>query len=116
MQVSFALNVQAICDAKKRIVWASTGHQGSSHDSSAFADTNLFDLLKEKGDELETRGLFIVGDSAYNMTPYLMVPYPDAASGSDEDAFNFWLSNSCINIECSFGEIIMRWGLFWRTL
>lgn len=46
----------------------------------------------------------------------MIVPYPDAASLSQEDAFNFWLSNSRIQIECTFGEFIGRFGLFWRTL
>jgi len=30
----YALNVQAICDRKKRILWISAGHQGSTHDST----------------------------------------------------------------------------------
>ena len=45
-----------------------------------------------------------------------MVPYDDADPLSEQDAFNFWLSNSRIQIECAFGELIMRWGIFWRTL
>ena len=32
----FALNVQAICDRKKKITWMSPGHQGSAHDSTAW--------------------------------------------------------------------------------
>jgi hypothetical protein len=39
---------------------------------------------------------------------HLMVPYSDAKSLSPEDAFNFWLSNSQIQIECTFGEVVMR--------
>ena len=112
----FALNVQAICDSKKRFLWASPWHQGSSHDSSAFNETGLSSLLDELTAELEKLGLFLVGDSAHNMKPTLLTPFLDALSQSDEDAFNFWLSNSRITIECAFGELIMRWGLFWRTL
>jgi hypothetical protein len=33
-----------------------------------------------------------------------------------EDAYNYYHSNSRIKIECTFGEIIMRWGIFWRTM
>ena len=32
----FALNVQAICDRKKKITWMSPGHQVSAHDSTAW--------------------------------------------------------------------------------
>ena len=33
-----------------------------------------------------------------------------------EDDYNFWHSNSRIRIECAFGELVMRWGIFWRTI
>ena len=66
------------------------------------------------------RGLFIVGDSAYGLAPFMMVPY-DSDEMKDDidhnmDSFNFHLSSCRIYIECAFGELIMRWGIFWRTL
>ena len=112
-----ALNVQAICDRQKRILWIDPGHQGASHDSTAWLESNLHDKLSEDWKEiLQKHGFFIVGDSAYPLSTYLLVPYPNAKPHSAEDAFNFWLSNSRIQIECTFGELIMRFGLFWRTL
>jgi DDE superfamily endonuclease len=33
-----------------------------------------------------------------------------------KDAFNYHLSACRIFIECAFGELVMRWGLLWRTL
>ena len=113
----YALNVQAICDRQKRILWISPGHKGATHDSVAWKETKLHDLLdKELYDTLKKHGFFIVGDSAYPLSPYLQVPYSDARPKSDKDAFNFWLSNSRIQIECTFGEFIARFGIFWRTL
>lgn len=112
----YALNVQAICDRQKRILWLSPGHQGSCHDSSAWSQTTLSDKLEEIKAILKEHDLFIVGDSAYPLSRYLQVPYPDALPGSQEDAFNFWLSNSRIQIECTFGEYIACFGLFWRSL
>ncbi len=94
----------------------STGHKGTDHDSIAFDATALSSLLQEVADTLEKLGVFIAGDSAYPLLPYLMVPYDDCQPGTSEDAFNFWLSNSRIRIECAFGELVMRWGIFWRTL
>ena len=38
----YALNVQAICDKQRRVLWMSTGHKGSTHDSTAFLETKLF--------------------------------------------------------------------------
>lgn len=113
----YALNVQAICDSQKRILWISPGHKGATHDSVAWKETKLHDLLNnELYDILKKHGFFIVGDSAYPLSPYLQVPYANAKPHSFEDAFNFWLSNSRIQIECTFGEFIARFGIFWRTL
>jgi hypothetical protein len=33
-----------------------------------------------------------------------------------KDSFNYHLSSCRIFIECAFGELVMRWGIFWRTL
>lgn len=112
----YALNVQAICDKSRRVIWMSTGHKGSTHDSTAFMETQLYKILEENSDWLEDKGYFFVGDSAYPLMGHMLVPYSDATAGSPEDAFNFWLSNSRIQIECTFGEIVMRWGILWRKL
>lgn len=111
----YAINMQAICDRQKRFTWLSF-HQGSSHDSFAWSQTQLRDLLDEMAPLLKEHGLFIVGDSAYPLSSYLQVPYDNAQPGSVEDSFNFWLSNSRIRIECAFGELVMRFGIFWRSL
>jgi hypothetical protein len=112
----YALNVQAICDKSRRVLWMSAGHKGSTHDSMAFLETQLFKILEESFDWLHDKGYFLVGDSAYLLMGHLMVPYSDAKSLSPEDAFNFWLSNSRIQIEYTFGKVVMRWGILWRKL
>jgi hypothetical protein len=112
----YALNCQAICDDKKRITWLSSRHIGSCHDSVAFTDTNLYSLLQEKRAFLEKYGFFLAADSAYNMQSFLLVPHERPAPKSMEDAYNYYHSNCRIRIECTFGELIMRWGIFWRPL
>jgi hypothetical protein len=112
----YALNVQAICDSKKRFLWVSSGHQGATHDSLAFESTKLNQLLREEVVWMRQQGFFLVGDSAYNISPYLLTPYSDAnIEGETKDTFNFWQSNARIRIECAFGELVMRWGIFWRS-
>ena len=34
----------------------------------------------------------------------------------DDDDFNYEQSQMRMNIECAFGELIRRWGIFWRAL
>jgi hypothetical protein len=112
----YALNAQVICDKFRRVLWVSTGHKGSTHDSTAFLGTDLYKLLQEKRLWLLAHALFLVGDTAYPLFSFLMVPFPKADAGSEEDAYNFWLSNSRIQIECTFGENVMRWGILWRKI
>ena len=112
----YALNVQAICDQKKRFLWCSTGHKGGTHDSRAFMETKLYDLLDKFAAELQREGLYLAGDSAYALMIFLLTPHDNAGPKSMEDAFNFYHSSSRIFIECSFGELVMRWGIFWRRL
>jgi hypothetical protein len=116
----YALNVQALCDRSKRFLWCFPSNKGSTHDSSAFAGSRLYDLLKEMSNELYERGLFVAGDSAYGLSPFLVTPYDtdelkDDVEGA-RDSFNFHLSSCRIYIECAFGEVVMRWGILWRTL
>lgn len=116
----YALNVQAICDRDKRFTWVSCCHKGSTHDSTAFAETRLMEILQQMSGELWEEGFFIVGDQAYPISSFLMVPYPEVDPTNDpvraKDSFNYYLSSERIFIECAFGELIMRWGIFWSPL
>ncbi|CAJ1959281.1 unnamed protein product [Cylindrotheca closterium] len=116
----FALNVQAMCDKAKYFLWCFPANKGSTHDSTAFANSTLFDILRSKAEELRKRDLFVAGDSAYGLTSFLMTPYDKEEMKHDDldmkDAFNFYLSSCRIYIECAFGELVMRWGILWRTL
>ena len=35
---------------------------------------------------------------------------------SPQDDFNFFHSSARITVECAFGEIDLRWGIFWKRL
>ena len=116
----FALNVQAICDRFKKFLWCYPSNKGSTHDSVAFTNSRLYSLLTDKADLLEQQGYYIVGDSAYNLTPFLLTPYSTDEVRHDPtntyDTFNFFLSSSRIFIECAFGELVRRWGILWKPL
>jgi DDE superfamily endonuclease len=115
-----AINVQGICDKSKRILWCYPSNKGSTHDSAAFAGSKLYELLKEVSTELYNCGCFVVGDSAYAISSFLITPYETEEMRDDplhsKDAFNYHLSSCRIFIECAFGEVVMRWGILWRTL
>ena len=112
----YALNVQCIVDHDKKVLWASYRHKGASHDSSALRDTQLYKLLERKADWLHRKGFYLLGDSAYAIESFIIPPYPLVKPQSPEDSFNFYHSSARITVECAFGEIDLRWGVFWKRL
>ena len=112
----FAINVQVLVDRSKRVIWRSIQSPGSEHDSSAFKSTGLYRKLMEENVNLLRKGLYIICDSAYAIRGFCIPPYDNAMPYSGEDNFNFYQSSCRIFVECTFGEIDMRWGIFWRPL
>ena len=112
----YALNVQCIVNHEKIVLWAKCNNRGSSHDSSCFRDSYLYEMLKSKSEELINKRRFILGDSAYAIESFIIPPYDQAGSDSPEDNFNFYHSSARITVECAFGEIDLRWGIFWKRL
>lgn len=72
-----ARNAQAMCDKLKRFLWCCPSNKGSSHDAAAFGGSRLFDLLKEEliSNTLCDMGVFIAGDTACPLAPFLIVPH-----------------------------------------
>lgn len=116
----YALNVQAMCDLRKRFLWCCPSDKGSTHDSTAFSGSRLCEPLRQVSGELSERGPFIAADSACALSPFVVTPHDTSEMDGDpsrqKDAFNFYLSSCGTYIECAFGELVMRWGSFWRTL
>ena len=112
----FALNVQCIVDDRKKVLWVSYSHKGGSHDSSCFRESKLYVFLESVREELFALGYYILGDSAYAIESFLLPPYDAANPKTSEDDFNFFHSSARITVECAFGEIDLRWGIFWKRL
>jgi len=112
----FGINVQAIVDKKKRILYRSIQHRGAEHDSTAFKNSSFYKWLVENWPALGRLGFYFVGDSAYSLKSFLLTPYDNVMHGSHEDNYNFFHSSSRITVECAFGEVDLRWGIFWKPL
>ena len=112
----YAFNVQVIVDRNRLVLWRSIRSIGSCHDSRAFNGTKLAAFLKRHAQTFVDKKLYFIGDSAYALRPYMLTPFDNALPDTKEDTFNFFLSSNRINVECAFGEISRRWGIFWRPL
>lgn len=118
----FGLNVQAVCDASKRIIHLSVKTPGRTNDARAWRQSELYRAMT---DGRWPAGYFLVGDAAYGNTETMLSPFTSTqmnkaarlrGDSKREDAFNFYQSQMRIRIECAFGEIVGRWGVLWKPL
>uniref|UniRef100_A0A7S4JR71 DDE Tnp4 domain-containing protein n=1 Tax=Paramoeba aestuarina TaxID=180227 RepID=A0A7S4JR71_9EUKA len=115
----FALNCQGLCDVNRRFLLFTCNSPGSSHDSVAFSLSQHYqDIQQGLVGTDSTKPLFIVGDNAYSISLGLLTPFSRRRNGLSiqQDAFNYYLSSCRAVIECAFGMLIQRWGIFWRRL
>ena len=112
----FGLNVVAIVDRKKRVLYRVIRSRGAEHDSTAFKISSLYQWLISNWEWMKLRGYYFIGDSAYTLKSFLLTPYDNVLHGEPEDNFNFFHSSQRICVECAFGEIDLRWGIFWKPL
>jgi len=111
----FGLNMQAVCDANRKFLDVSICHPGATSDYLAFTTSSLHDKL-ENVDNFLAPHLAIFGDNAYVNNKYMVTPYKNVAIGTDEDNYNFYVSQLRINIECAFGMLVHRWRILRRPL
>lgn len=112
----YGINVQAIVDRKKHILYRNIINRGAEHDSTAFKNSTFYTWLMDNWKSLAEKGFYFIGDSAYAIKSFVVTPFDNAVHGTPEDNFNFFHSSSRISVECTFGEIDLRWGILWRPL
>jgi hypothetical protein len=106
----YGLNLQAICDHKRRFLDVSILFGGSTSDLLAFEASPIRETLAEEG--FLAPGLCMFGDNAYVNQFFMATPYPNVrmSTNHEKDAYNFYHSQLRINIECAFGMLVARWG------
>jgi hypothetical protein len=107
----FAFNVQAMCDAARRITFISMDCPGSCHDSVALSMSTLGQHLVDI-----PQPYYILADPAYKGFDRMLVPFEGRGRNEMERNFNFFQSSLRMNIECTFGLLVARWGVLWRPL
>ena len=110
----FGLNLQAICDHKKRFLYISVMYGASASDHIAFEVSELRQKLSLDG--FLALALALYGDNAYVNTPFMATPYPNTGSNTAKDNYNFFHSQIRIVIEGVFGWLTQRWGMLRKQM
>ena len=94
--------LQGVCDSSMRFTDISVGWPGSMHDARIFRLSALGKRLSAQGIE----PYHLLGDSAYPLLPYLIVPFRDNGHlTADEKTFNVLHSSSRTVIERAFARL-----------
>ncbi len=110
----YGINVQVIVDKRKRILFQSIKSRGAEHDSTAFKSSTLYKWLIVNWRSLTSKGSHFTGDSTYSLKSFLNTPYNSAAHSTAEDDYNFFHLSARISVRCCFGEVDLRFRIFWQ--
>ncbi|KAL1487752.1 hypothetical protein ABEB36_015587 [Hypothenemus hampei] len=97
----YSIQMQAVCDHRRKIIDVFIGYPGSVHDSRIFSNSPLKASLQEKCGRY-----FLLGDSGYPLLPNLLTPYKDRGNLTRrQQNYNVQLSKNRYIIEHCFGVL-----------
>ena len=108
-KAEYALLCMAICDVERRFLHYDISKGPNTHDSLAWEASKLG--VSVLAGELPSP-FFLNGDAAFPLSNSVMCPSGDPTL----DAFDFEQSSNRMPIECAFGMLVRKWGVFWRPL
>lgn len=101
--------LQAVVDADKKFLDIYVGEPGSLHDSRVLRRSNLYRRAEENYDEMFSNSTFILGDSAYFCTKWLVPPFKDNGFLTiHHKNFNKLHSKARVIVENAFGLLKNR--------
>uniref|UniRef100_A0A8D8QZX1 Nuclease HARBI1 n=1 Tax=Cacopsylla melanoneura TaxID=428564 RepID=A0A8D8QZX1_9HEMI len=105
-------HLEGLCTAKKIFINTNIGCSGRVHDARVLSESRIYEELEQHGPEavFGSAERHIIGDSAYPLRPWLMVPYKNRLHlEAPERNYNRALSKTRVVIENTFGLLKGRW-------
>ena len=122
----YSIVLMALVDAEYRVIWASVGAPGNTHDSTLLQSTDLCRKIvegdfipnvaqkkKKKIEDLEILPL-ILGDGAFPLRTFLMKPHGDAVLPDNKRCFNFRHSRARVVTEGVFRRLQSRFRVLYH--
>ena len=102
-----SVNLLAVCNSEKKFTFAYASVPGSVHDNRVLTKSGLPHKFNANKDNFFPPGNFhIIGDSAFSLSHYLLVPFKDYGNLSvKERKYNKQLSKTRVIIENAFGML-----------
>ncbi|XP_044588533.1 putative nuclease HARBI1 [Cotesia glomerata] len=124
---SHSIVLMAICDANYLFTFIDVGAYGRRSDGGIFRDSAMGRKFRNnemnipKPDLLTVDGLpqpyVLVGDEAFQLTNYLLRPYPGRSGlNMERSIYNYRLSRARRTIENSFGIIVSLWRILKKPI
>ncbi|KAK3924028.1 Putative nuclease [Frankliniella fusca] len=108
---TYSMNVQAVVDHTLLVRHLHVGEVGSMHDNRVFRRSPLLhDLLKEGNERILNDDEHLLGDGAYPLTNFMMIPFPrDGPLTEAQCRFNRKLSQCRVRVENAFARAKGKW-------
>ncbi|XP_044584731.1 protein ALP1-like [Cotesia glomerata] len=124
---SHSIVLMAICDANYSFTFVDIGAYGRRSDGGIFRDSQMGQKFQQmqmnlpNPEQLTVDGLplpyVMVGDEAFQLTNYLLRPYPGKGGLNQErNIFYYRLSRARTTIENSFGILVNRWRILKKPI
>ena len=111
------MNLTAVCDDKCRFIYAYVGESGRCHDAPVFSRSQIPAYMRNS-DRYFPDGAYLLADSAYPLSQYVITPYSQAESAADviKANFNGVFSSMRQLIETAFGRMVSKWRFLSKYL
>lgn len=118
--------LMAVADSKCNFILIDVGAYGRANDSSIFSESSMGSAFKSNTlnipdpkaitDTNINMPFYLVGDEAFPLSKNLMRPYARRQLDFPSRIFNYRLSRARRTVECAFGILTKKFGIFQKAI